>query len=96
MGINFKNDFPEWVEVPIHEFGHFLYLPDAVLILDSGRNNKDHDLKNFYLADLQDCDNFMYYLTMEQMKIIKRKRWFMFQVKYIHNSKYLFKFEKKK
>ncbi|MBR6041905.1 MAG: hypothetical protein IKP37_04640 [Paludibacteraceae bacterium] len=96
MGINFKNEFPEWVEVPIHEFGHFLYLPDAVLILDLGKNNEDHVLRNFYLGDLQDCDNFMYYLTMEQMKIIRRKRWFMFQVKYIHNSKDLFKFEKKK
>ena len=72
--------FPDKYKVCIHEFAHFLHIPDATPI------SIDHEDSKYYLEYGFDYDNIMYYKTPEDIKKVDDKRWFFYQMKRAYND----------
>ncbi len=74
--------FPDIYKVCVHEFAHFLNIPDANLL----EKNKDHKDNIYFLDDRRLYDNFMYYKELEDIKKVNDKRWFFYQMKRAYND----------
>ena len=72
--------YPSKYKVCIHEFAHFLHVPDAT------KQQKMHPDEIYFLKSEENYDNIMYYKDYFHVKKVIDKRWFFYQMKRAYND----------